>query len=310
MPLLSLRVVLHLVFKTVVEEFASRLDDLRSRRSFASRMDADHIVPLVLHPEVTRVEMPIPRVVVHYLEGSLDAVLRAVNDRVLAVVTDATVIAVTDLRLEPPFDRRWLVPLHEGAVEDFASGVEIQLGVHRRHGESLAVVVEATGCRLLREARYVEIDSRQIADRVAILIPVEPPQHDLPISPNHFRPRELLGDPIDHFRDLVRLGLRLFLGRHLVAVENIHDLAPFLFGRLVEEVGLQMPLQMELALLLHFTVATDAVLFEERHDDLAIADVLRGGGCRQRLLSREEPVTELGSNEQHAAQNSGHDQSP
>ena len=273
-------------------------------------MNANHVVPLVLHAEVARVEMPIPRVVVHHFEGSLDAVLRAVNDRVLAVVSNAAVIAVTDFRLEPPLDRRRLVSFHEGAIKNLASRVEIQFGVHRRHRESLAVVVEATGSRLLREARYVEIDSRQIADRVAVLVPIESPQHDLPITPNDLGPRDLLGDPIDHFRDLVRLGLRLLLGRHLVAVEHVDDLTPFLFGRRVEKVGLQMPLQMELALLFHLTMTANAVLLEERRDDLAIADVRRVGGCRERLLSREESVFVRSRTEQHAAENRDHQLSP
>ena len=264
------------------QDFFRRLHHLPAPRHPPRRAHADDVFALHRHGEIARVRVPVPRRVVHHRHPLALLILPAVDDGILLVrQPHAMVVAAAFLRLEAPLDRRRPLALHQRAIEDAPRRVDVQLHVHRRHRERLAVVVEAARRRVRREARHIEIHARQVADGVAVFVAIQPPQHHRPVAPHQLRAHELRGHPVHRRRDLRGVRLLLLFRRHLVAVQHIHHAAPFLLRQHVEEVLRQPRVHPEIALLLFRPVALHAVVFEKRHHLLRKARRIRN---RRRLL--------------------------
>ena len=191
--------------------------------------------------EIAGVHRSVPAVVVEDDPIPFEGVVAAVDDRVVVgVEADAmAVIGGTSNGIEPPADRLRTLPCHKSTIEDLAGGGEVLLDLQRRHRQHAAVVVESAGGGILGEDRRVEIDADEIADRVAVLRPVEPPQHHRLLPLGELRRHRSARDPVDHGRHVGRIWLRPVFRRHRVAAENIDDLAPLPPGTRMAEIGVE-----------------------------------------------------------------------
>ena len=81
---------------------------------------------------------------------------------------------------------------------------------------------------------------------------------------------QLLRDPINDLRYFLGFRLRFILGRHLVAVQDIHDFAPFSFCDDIKEVVRQVFVDTQVRLLVLRAMTAQAVLCEKRNERLAV----------------------------------------
>jgi len=92
---------------------------------------------------------------------------------------------------------------------------------------------------------------------------------------------QLLRDPINDLRYFLGRRLRFVFGRHFVAVQDIHDLAPLLFRDDVEEVVWQMFVDAQVRPLVVRAMTAQTMLVEKRHERLAITRLIGFKLCRR-----------------------------
>ena len=104
--------------------------------------------------------------------------------------------------------------------------------MRRREREHRADALEALPVRIFRQAgRVVRVEghAEQVADRVRVFLARELAERD-PLAARRLPRRlglvKLAGDPLRDARDVVRLGPRLSLRRHVAGVDPVHDLLP------------------------------------------------------------------------------------
>ena len=146
-----------------------------------------------------------------------------------------------------------------------AADREILLELVARHEKPRADRVEGAGACVGWQARRVDLDAEQVAERVAILAAVEPTdERDLALVADRLagggEGLRKIGEELELG---VGLGLRLFGGGHLAGIEDAKHLLPA-FGRLDRGDGKWQVVEPDAALLGLFRVALHAVGREER----------------------------------------------
>ena len=156
-----------------------------------------------------------------------------------------------------------------GMVGDLLAGVEVLREQGRRHHERIAGVGKtlAGGAIDGKLAGGLQIDARQIEQRVRVLGVAEPAQHDRPgiAGAGERLGLQVVGNPAP--QPLPALGRRLgsFLRRHLAVVEHLGDLEPRL-GRAPHVVERRELLEVERPFLHVGRVTLHAMLVQDRAD--------------------------------------------
>ncbi len=183
---------------------------------------------------------------------------------------------------------------------DQLARVEV-LGRQRgRHHQRLAGVAEALAGRAVdREfAHRIEgLDRGQVAYGVGVLGVRQPAQHHRTGIAGGGA-RHLVESALDEGHQpagLIEVGTRLALGRHLAIAELLEHAAPDPWMAL-DVPGVDMLLEVEVALVLGRRMAAQAVVFEQRADRrLEVAGGLLGGRqLRQREGERAQPDQQRG----------------
>ena len=290
----ALRIAGVVVGLALLEQRGDVPDDVVAGGAAAGQASADHVGAGHRHAEIPRPGRLVPLIVPYHGPVPLIAASTVDDGVVVVVEPHAHAVHRPGLRVEPPADLLGSRPLDQSPVEDLIRRVEILLDLHGRHREGAAVVVEAARGRILGKGRRVEVDADEIADRVPILRPVEPAQHDRLFPIRHLGGHRLLRNPIDHRGSLGGIGLRPVLRGHLMGVEDVDDLPPLAAFPRSGEVGAEvLSCDREIPLGFLPDVALGAVLAKKRHHDgLIPPDV----GVESRLGS------------DHSAGHAGHNQ--
>ena len=114
-------------------------------------------------------------------------------------------------------------------VQGELGGVEVLLDMDRRDVERGADVVEAEPDIVRRESiREVEIEPEQVADRIVVLLPVQPPDHDRCRAGllAALSGQEVVLDPRDDPIQLFERGLGLVRRRHDASLHRIPHAEP------------------------------------------------------------------------------------
>ena len=140
----------------------------------------------------------------------------------------------------------------------------VELELIRRHEERSARRVEIARATVCRQAAHIDLHSQQVADRIGILAPVQPPHRDHALRIIQSTPRRH-----HHLRKVFKqISLRilgrlfLILRRHLTRIDRIEHLLPLL-SRLDGRDRERHVIHAKLPLLLLSAVAGNAVLFEK-----------------------------------------------
>ena len=155
---------------------------------------------------------------------------------------------------------RWLRWFdHDRALHDRFRGRQISLHQHGRKGQHIADVVEAVTDVVRRKIfRRQKIHADQIANRVVVFRPIQPPHRDvarvrLGVAVRSFEHRL---DRLQKRRHFLARRPRPFLGRHLAQFHHVHHRLPLLarlqHGRFVaKRVQRQVRLRLLFAMTMH-----------------------------------------------------------